>query len=148
MKRMKLHEEFKLFENLWEEISPVERAREIRAEIARLKQELANLDLEEIDTSSIEATVPGTSKKLEKKGVSNQEALEALINFINGLSSEEKLAVYFFWCEDDLVRGDGKGEALFNKDSGDDALYDNTWLATAPVPTDTYDRIAAALGLD
>ena len=140
---MKLHEEFKLFENLWEEVSPADRAREIKAEIARLQQELAALDLEEIETSSVWAQVPGTSKKLDKKGVSNQEAFEALINFINGLSSEEKLAVDFYWCNDSLLRGDGEGDLILNKDSGDDTVYDNTW--TAPVPTDTYDKVEAAL---
>lgn len=144
---MKLYEEFKLFENLWEEHSPAERAREIKAEIARLQQELANLNLEEIETSSVWAQVPGTSKKLEKKGISNQEALETLINFINGLSSKEKLAVDFYWGNDSLVPGDCEGDPILNKDSGDTTIYDNTWTATVPVPTDTYNRVAAAFDL-
>ena len=125
----------------------MQRAKEIRAEIARLQQELSNLDLEDVETSSMWAQVPGTSKKLEKKGVSNQEALEALINFINGLSSEEKLAVDFYWGNDSLVVGDCEGDPILNKDSGDDTIYDNTWTARGPIPTDAYDRVADAFDI-
>jgi hypothetical protein len=194
---MKLHEEFKLFETLWDDlvsaypeledeapdsstaVSPnsfqgkekgeeildknnekvfrepegmaksntnLAKAKEIRAEIARLRQELSSLDLEDIETSSVWAKIPGTSKKIEKKGVSNQEALESLINFINGLSSEEKLAIDFYWGNDSLIPGDCEGDPILNKDSGDDTIYDNTWTARGPIPADAYDDVEAALG--
>lgn len=111
--------DFKLYENLWDDFT---------------------------ETSSVFAEIPGTDKKLECKGVSHIEALEALLDFINKLTSEEKLELYFHWGNDNYNPGDCEGNPILNKDSEDDYVYDNTDIST--VPEDTYDKVVAALGIN
>ncbi len=145
---MKLHEEFKEYETMWDSITE---SREDR--IKRLEKKQNKLAFKqgilETQTSSVLAEIPGTSKRIELNKVLHVKALKHLIRFINSLTAEEKLNLYFHWGMDDVMPGDedelgyGQGDPILNKDSGDIDVIDNT--ATAPVPEDAYDKVVAAL---
>ena len=148
---MKLYEEFKEYENLWEDTSvrkpSVVESREDR--IKRLQNKRNKLAFKqavlESQTSSVIAEVEGTSKRIAHNGLLHKKALRKLIDFINTLTDEEKLNLYFHWGMDYEV-GDCEGDPILNKDSGDMTVYDNT--STSPVPEDAYDKVAVALGIN
>lgn len=119
---MKLYEEFKEYEDMWDD---------------KVRVLVHGSDSKE---SSLLAEVPGTDKRIEISCAPHDIIIERLIAFITGLSTEEKLDLYFHWglCEDN-----GQGDPILNKDSGDMYVYDNTDFA--PVPSDSYDKVVAAL---
>lgn len=136
-------EEFDEYENMWD---PMVESREDRIKRLQKKQNKLAFKQSVLETqlSSVLAEIPGTNKRIEYNGVPHRKALRKLLGFINTLTPEEKLELYFNWSND-IEAGDYKGDPILNKDSGDDCVYDNTW--TAEVPEDTYDRVVTALGI-
>jgi hypothetical protein len=145
---MKLHEEFKEYETMWDTLAESREDRIKRLEKKR-NQLAFKQSILETQTSTIFAEVEGTNKSMEYKGVPHQKALRKLLGFINTLTADEKLNLYFHWGMDDVLPNDegelgyGKGDPILNKDSGELEVIDNT--ATAPVPEDAYHKVVAAL---
>jgi hypothetical protein len=96
---MKLHEDFKLFENMWdEEVVP--------------------------GTSTLEVFV-GTykgKKIVDKKGVSHIEAYRELVKTIKGMSTEDMYDLAIFWTLDKNAPGDKDGDAVLYVDAATTAI--------------------------
>lgn len=92
---MKLHEEFKLYENMWES------------------------EHEDIPaTSSLEVALGAhkNNKIVEKKGVSHIEAYKALVKILKTLSDEDMYDLNIYWIADDKAPGDGEADVILNVD--------------------------------
>jgi hypothetical protein len=145
---MKLHEEFKEYETMWDTLAESREDKIKRLEKKRNKLAFKQGILE-TQTSSVLAEIPGTDKRIELNKVLHVKALRHLVRFINSLTADEKLNLYFHWGMDDVLPNDegelgyGKGDPILNKDSGELEVIDNT--ATAPVPEDAYNKVVAAL---
>ena len=126
---MKLFEEFKLFENMWDDeakeltetsvgvSAKSAKISELRAKIAQLQQELDTLVQDDIeDFSSFELDVDGTSKKLKRIGLPHAQALDEIVDFITKLTSEEKDNLTLYWSNDMYEAGDLKGDVIVNFD--------------------------------
>ena len=143
---MKLSREFKLYESMWEEPkakrlieSNEDKIEYLRREQERLENRLADVkkelslllmnseedsdaegyDLSEL-TSSYKMFVDGTDKKWEGRGLSHTEAFEQIMNIIKGLAGVEKIALDFWWFEDNVPGSgdglDGTGSVIVNLD--------------------------------
>ena len=129
---MKLHEEFKLYENMWDDLNPskkdlneatlspeaAKRIREIDAKIAELNREKSALlaDVDELMTSSYVIKVDGTNKVAQKDGVSHEEAFTDILAFINKLTKEEKQNIDIKWIADSLEPGDKGYDTIISID--------------------------------
>jgi hypothetical protein len=136
---MKLHEEFKLYENMWDDLSNTAEDRRKRKQRNRLLKQMDRATAK----SSLLIEVPSTNKRSEIECAPHATVLKRLITFITALSPEEKLDLYFHWGMYDDKFDDCQGDPILNKDSGDMYVYDNT--ATTPVPSDSHDKVVAAL---
>jgi hypothetical protein len=86
---MKLHEEFKLFENMWESNDAPK-------------------------TSSLEVIL-GTykgNKIVDLKGVSHIEAYKELVKTLKTLSDKDMYDLFIGWAADDKTPGDGMADAI------------------------------------
>lgn len=87
--------------------------------------------------------VEGTNKKLERKGIKDELALEEILNFISKLSPEEKDCVSLEWRWDEVKPGDAGGDLIVSVygpseiNPGDDRTMTN-W-------GEAEDKIIAAL---
>lgn len=124
-----LSEEFKLFENMWDDeakeltetsvgvSAKSAKISELRAKIAQLQQELDTLIQDDIeDFSSFELDVDGTSKKLKRIGLPHAQALDEIVDFITKLTSEEKDNLTLYWSNDMYEAGDLEGDVIVNFD--------------------------------
>lgn len=80
---MKLFEEFKLYETMWDNTDDYENTSDLSA-----------------DTTSFEISVENSSKTLKCSGLSYRVALSKIIAFINKLSNAEKEKVVLYWHYD------------------------------------------------
>lgn len=90
---MKLQEEFKLFESMWdEEVAP--------------------------KTSTLEVYIGARkgNKIVDKKGVSHMEAYKELVKTIKGLSTEDMYELDIWWMADSKMPGDKQGDAILYVD--------------------------------
>ena len=96
---MKLQEEFKLFESMWE-WQPVP------------------------DTSTLEVFV-GTyhgKKIVDKKGVPHIEAYKELVKTLKGISIDDMYDLAIFWTLDDKTLGDKEGDSILYVDAASTAI--------------------------
>jgi hypothetical protein len=105
---MKLHEEFKLYENMWEE-APTE-------ETTNLVEAADNFDSFDFDgymagTTTYDITIDGSDKKTEGT-CAGPEALRKILEFINGLTQEEKDNIGLGWWWDAVEPGDCGGDTI------------------------------------
>ena len=90
---MRLQEEFKLFESMWdEEVAP--------------------------KTSTLEVHIGARkgNKIVDKKGVSHMEAYKELVKTIKGLSAEDMYELDIWWMADSEMPGDKQGDAILYVD--------------------------------
>lgn len=98
---MNLHEEFKLFENMWED-----------EDVA-----VSGISFVTSDTTSYNLRVDKSTKKLEANGVPKSQAFKAIMTFILGLTQEEIDNLSINWVYDYHEAGDGEGDPVFQLDS-------------------------------
>lgn len=93
---MKLFEEFRLYETMWDEST-----------------ELTAQDFEgyKAGTTTFDISVEGSNKKVEGT-YPGMVALDKILEFINGLTQEEKNAVGLGWWWDSEVSGDACGDTI------------------------------------
>jgi oligoribonuclease NrnB/cAMP/cGMP phosphodiesterase (DHH superfamily) len=105
---MKLHEEFKLFENLWDDFE---------AMLDDEDMEFVDTNFVKSDTTSYWAKVDNSTKKIEAKGVAKNQAFKAITAFILSLTQEEIDNLGINWVYDYHKPGDAAGDPVFQLDS-------------------------------
>jgi len=97
---MKLYEEFKLFEDMWDD------------------EDLETSVIYAIgDTTSYKLKVDNSTKNLEASGVSKNQAFKAIMTFILGLTPEEIDNLSINWVYDYHKPGDADGDPVFQLES-------------------------------
>ncbi len=93
---MKLHEEFKLFEEMWED----------------------DFNSNECGTSSIEVGLDGYQgeKLLNKAGIPHKEAYEELLKVLKSVADKDLTELFIYWVADRLRPGDKDGDVIVNVD--------------------------------
>jgi hypothetical protein len=115
---MKLHEEFKLYEDLWDDEDT----------------EVGGIDHAMSDTCSYWLKVDNSTKKIEASGVSKNQAFKSIMSFILGLTQEEIDNLCINWVYDYHKPGDAEGDPIFQLNS----LLEFCELEECS--TDNYDR--------
>ena len=93
---MRLHEEFKLFEEMWEDdFKPAERG-----------------------TSSIEVGLDGYQgdRLLNKVGIPHKEAYEELLKVLKSVADKDLTELFIYWVADSLKPGDKDGDVIVSVD--------------------------------
>ena len=105
---MKLYEEFKLFEEMWEEASTEETTKLVEA-----ADNFDSFDFGgyEAGTTTYDITIDGSSKKAGGT-YPGPEALRNILRFINGLTQEEKDSLGLSWQWDSEEPGDCCGDTI------------------------------------
>jgi hypothetical protein len=97
---MKLCEEFKLFESMWESFDePVSCG--TTSYFVSIDGEYLNID---------------SNKQIDKKGITKRQAFKEITNFVTTLSDEEISCLQLNWCYDMDNPGDCEGDAILTID--------------------------------
>jgi hypothetical protein len=98
---MKLHEEFKLFEDMWEDEPTA----------------YYGPHIVKGDTTSYWAEVENSTKKIEAKGVTKKQAFKAIMAFALGLTQEEIDNLSMQWIYDHETPCDEEGDVILQIES-------------------------------
>jgi hypothetical protein len=108
---MRLHEEFKLFEEMWED----------------------DFNSNECGTSSIEVGLDGYQgeRLLDKAGIPHREAYEELLKVLKSVADKDLTELFIYWVADNLEPGDKDGDVIVNVDGFQELIDDGADIEDA-----------------
>lgn len=111
--KMKLHEEFKLYENMWDNETKTLTETSVGTPIATVNQTNKQKQL----NTSYKLFVDNSSKTLNGVDVDRSLAFKNILAFVKALSNDERNNLYINWVYDLEVPGDLAGDPILHVES-------------------------------